>query len=122
MNYKIWDKKEKINNVDAGYVIESLNIRDTDEVFIILDNVDEVQAIEISRIIKGVYNLDKNLSVDEVAKEYIRIKEEEKLQAERSIVNSEEQSKKIANLETSMLQIMQELKDLKEMIAKSLEK
>ena len=122
MNYKIWDKKEKINNVDAGYVIESLNIRDTDEVFLILDNVDEVQAIEISRIIKGVYNLDKNLSVDEVAKEYIRIKEEEKLQAERSIVNSEEQSKKIANLETSMLQIMQELKDLKEMIAKSLEK
>ena len=122
MKYKIWDKKEKINNVDAGYVIESLNIRDTDEVFLILDNVDEVQAIEISRIIKGVYNLDKNLSVDEVAKEYIRIKEEEKLQAERSVANTEEQSKKIANLETAILEMMQELKSLKGMVAQALEK
>ena len=24
MNYKIWDKKEKINNVDAENIIESL--------------------------------------------------------------------------------------------------
>ena len=122
MNYKIWNKKEKINNVDAGYVIDSLNIRDTDEVFLILDNVDEVQAIEISRIIKGVYNLDANLTVDEVAKEYIRIKEEEKLQAERSIANTEEQSKKIANLETAILELMQELKSLKDMVAQALEK
>ena len=122
MNYKIWNKKEKINNVDAEYVIESLKIRDTDEVFLVLDNVDEVQAIEISRIIKGVYNLDKNLSVEEVAKEYIRIKEEEKLQASRQVVNMEEQSMKISNLETSILQMMQELKTLKEMVAKSLEK
>ena len=97
MNFKIWNKKEKINNVDAEYVIESLKIRDTDEVFLVLDNVDEVQAIEISRIIKGVYNLDKNLSVEEVAKEYIRIKEEEKLQASRQVVNMEEQSVKISN-------------------------
>ena len=122
MNYKIWNKKEKINNVDAEYIIESLNIRDTDEVFLILDNVDEVQAIEISRIIKGVYNLDANLTVDEVAKEYIRIKEEEKLQAERSIANTEEQSKKIANLETAILEMMQELKSLKDMVAQALEK
>ena len=122
MNYKIWNKKEKINNVDAEYVIESLKIRDTDEVFLILDNVDEVQAIEISRIIKGVYNLDANLTVDEVAKEYIRIKEEEKLQAERSIANTEDQSKKIANLETAILEMMQELKSLKDMVAQALEK
>ena len=122
MNYKIWNKKEKINNVDAEYIIESLNIRDTDEVFLILDNVDEVQAIEISRIIKGVYNLDANLTVDEVAKEYIRIKEEEKLQAERSVANTEEQSKKIANLETAILEMMQELKSLKDMVAQALEK
>ena len=122
MNYKIWNKKEKINNVDAEYVIESLKIRDTDEVFLILDNVDEVQAIEISRIIKGVYNLDANLTVDEVAKEYIRIKEEEKLQAERSVANTEEQSKKIANLETAILEMMQELKSLKGMVAQALEK
>ena len=73
MNYKIWNKKEKINGASAEYIIESLNIRDTDEVFLVLDHLDEVQAIEIARIIKGVYNLDANLTVEEVAQEYIRI-------------------------------------------------
>ena len=108
--------------MDAEYVINSLNIRETDGVFLIIDHLNEVQCIEIDRIIKGVYNLDANLTVDEVAKEYIRIKEEEKLQAERSIANTEEQSKKIANLETAILEMMQELKSLKDMVAQALEK
>ena len=122
MTYKIWDKKEKINNVDAEYVIETLKISETDEVFLIVDSQDNIQAVEIDRIIKSVYNLDANLSVEEVAKEYIRIKEEERVQASRQSLNMEEQSTKISNLETSILQMMQELKDLKEMVAKSLEK
>ena len=122
MSYKIWDKKEKINNVDAEYVIETLKISETDGVFLIVDSQDNIQAVEIDRIIKSVYNLDANLSVEEVAKEYIRIKEEEKVQASRQSLNMEEQSTKISNLESSILQMMQELKDLKEMVAKSLEK
>ena len=122
MNYKIWNKKDKINNIDADYFIKDLSIRETDGVFLIIDHLDEVQAIEIDRIIKGVYNLGANLTTEEVAQEYIRIKEEEKLQASRQSLNMEEQSIKISNLETSMLQIMQELKDLKEMIAQVLEK
>ena len=122
MNYKIWDREEKINNVDAEYIINSLNVRETDGVFLIIDHLDEVQAIEIDRIIKGVYNLNANLTVEEVAQEYIKIKEEEKLQVSRQAINMEEQSMKISNLETSILQMIQELKDLKEMVAKSLEK
>ena len=122
MRYKIWDREEKINNVDAEYIINSLNVRETDGVFLIIDHLEEVQAIEIDRIIKGVYNLDTNLTTEEVAQEYIRIKEEEKLQVSRQAINMEEQSIKISNLETSILQMIQELKDLKEMVAKSLEK
>ena len=122
MNYKIWNKKDKINGVNADYFIKDLSIRDTDGVFLVLDNLEEVQAIEIDRIIKGVYNLDANLTTEEVAQEYIRIKEEEKLQVSRQAINMEEQSMKISNLETSILQMIQELKDLKEMVAKSLEK
>ena len=117
MNYKIWDKKEKINNVDAEYVIESLKIRDTDEVFLILDNVDEVQAIEIDRIIIGAYNLDANLTVDEVAKEYIRIKEEEKLQAESYTLNLEEQAKKISILESENKELRKELNQIQVSLA-----
>ena len=122
MNYKIWNKKDKINGVNADYFIKDLSIRDTDGVFLVLDNLEEVQAIEIDRIIKGVYNLDASLTVEEVAQEYIRIKEEEKLQVSRQVTNMEEQSMKISNLETSILQIMQELKSLKEMVAQVLEK
>ena len=109
MEYKIWNKKDKINNVDAEYVINSLNIRETDGVFLIIDQLEEVQAIEIDRIIKGVYNLDVNLSVEEVAKEYIRIKEEEKLQAEKDVVTLEEQQNKISILEEENKILKQEL-------------
>ena len=109
MKYKIWDRKEKINNVDAEYIINSLNIRETDGVFLIVDHLEEVQAIEIDRIIKSVYNLDVNLSVEEVAKEYIRIKEEEKLQAEKDVVTLEEQQNKISILEAENETLKQEL-------------
>ena len=109
MNYKIWDRKEKINNVDAEYIINSLSIRETDGVFLVIDHLEEVQAIEIDRIIKSVYNLDKNLSVEEVAQEYLRIKEEEKLQAEKDVVTLEEQGNKISILEAENETLKQEL-------------
>jgi len=113
MKYKVWDKKEKINNVDAEYVINSLNIRETDGVFLVIDHLDEVQAIEIDRIIKGVYNLDKNLTVDEVAKEYIRIKEEEKQQAQKSRMVLEGQEERIIALEEENIKLKEELELIK---------
>ena len=117
MKYKIWDKKEKINNVDAEYVIKSLNIRETDGVFLIIDHLNEVQAIEIDRIIKGVYNLDANLLIDEVAKEYIRIKEEEKIQAENHANTLEEQGKKISILEGENQALKEEILQIQVSIA-----
>ena len=109
MKYKVWNKQDKINNVDAEYVINSLNIRETDGVFLIIDHLEEVQCIEIDRIIKSVYNLDANLSVEEVAQEYIRIKEEEKLQAENRIDTVEEHTNKIALLEKENADLRAEL-------------
>ena len=117
MNYKIWNKKEKINGASAEYIIESLNIRDTDEVFLVLDHLDEVQAIEIARIIKGVYNLDANLTVEEVAQEYIRIKEEEKIQAQNSIDTLEEIGDKISILESENKSLKEELTQIQASIA-----
>ena len=117
MNYKIWNKKDKINNVDAEYVVNSLNIRETDGVFLIIDQLEEVQAIEIDRIIKGVYNLDANLTVEEVAKEYIRIKEEEKQQAETHTNTLEEMEKKISILECENKALREELTQIQTSIA-----
>ena len=113
MQYKVWNKKEKINNVDAEYVINSLNIRETDGVFLVIDHLEEVQAIEIDRIIKGVYNLDKNLTVDEVAKEYIKIKEEEKQQAQKSRMVLEGQEERIIALEEENIKLKEVLELIK---------
>ena len=117
MKYKIWNKKDKINNVDAEYVINSLNIRETDNVFLIIDHLNEVQCIEIDRIIKGVYNLDANLSVEEVAEEYIRIKEEEKQQAETHMNTLEDMGNKISILEAENQALREELTQIQTSIA-----
>ena len=117
MNYKIWNKKDKINNIDADYFIKDLSIRETDGVFLIIDHLDEVQAIEIDRIIKGVYNLDANLSVEEVAKEYIRIKEEEKQQAETHANTLEDMGNKISILEQNNQELREELTQIQTSIA-----
>lgn len=120
MNYKIWDKQEKINNVEASYFIDSLNIRDTDGVFLILDTQDNVQAIEIDRIIKGVYELDSNLTTEEVAKEYIRIKEEEKIQSQNFIDLQTEMSERIISLEKENDQLKTKIQEQEDITLSSM--
>jgi hypothetical protein len=109
MTYKIWNKEDKINGVDADRIIDNLGIKPDDEVFLILDNADSVHFIEISRIIKSVYDLDENLSVDEVAEEYIRIKEKEKLQNENEKKKAEDLSKRLAALEEENAMLKEEM-------------
>lgn len=120
MNYKIWDKQEKINNVEASYFIDSLNIRDTDGVFLILDTQDNVQAIEIDRIIKGVYELDSNLTTEEVAKEYIRIKEEEKIQSQNFIDLQTEMSERVISLEKENDQLKTKIQEQEDITLSSM--
>lgn len=109
MTYKIWNKEDKINGVDADRIIDNLGIKPDDEVFLILDNTDSVRFIEVSRIIKSVYDLDENLSVDEVAEEYIRIKENEKLQNENEKKKAEDLSKRLAALEEENAMLKEEM-------------
>lgn len=109
MTYKIWNKKDKINGVDANRIIDSLGIKPDDEVFLILDDTDSVHYIEISRIIKSVYDLDEKLSVDEVAEEYIKIKENEKLQNENNKKEAGDLSKRVATLEEENTMLKEEL-------------
>lgn len=109
MMYKIWNKEDKIDGIDACYIIDSLGIKPDDEVFLILDNTGSVNCIEISRIIKSVYGLDAHLSVEEVAEEYIRIRENEKLQNENSKKEAEDLSKRLAALEEENAMLKEEL-------------
>lgn len=112
MKYKIWDKKEKINNVEAEHMIKSLNVGEEDNVFLIIDDSDNVQCVEIDRIIKSVYELDANLTVEEVAEEYIRIREEEKAQQEINENSVKEQASKLSTLEEELALIQDALNEL----------
>lgn len=109
MMYKIWNKEDKIDGIDACYIIDSLGIKPDDEVFLILDNTGSVNFIEISRIIKSVYGLDAHLSVEEVAEEYIRIRENEKLQNENGKKEAEDLLNRLAALEEENAMLKEEL-------------
>ena len=99
MNYIIWNKIDSINGVGANYFIENLKIKESDGVFLIGTDLDNVQCVEIDRIIKSNYELDLSLTTEQVAQEYIRIKEEEKANAEKDILTLEEQTHKISILQ-----------------------
>lgn len=78
MKYKIWDKSESINGVEASEILDSTPFFKTDEVFLILDDYDIVTNIESCKIIKSIYKLDKNMTVEEVAEYYIKTLKNEK--------------------------------------------
>lgn len=99
MRYTVWNKQDKIKGLDAQYFIDNLKIQDSDGVFLVYKN-DNLQAIEIDRIIKGVYNLDENLTTEEVAQEYIRIKNDGNQTSEKDQNVLDEYSKKINLLNT----------------------
>ena len=112
----IWDKKSKINGIDALDVINSMNIKDTDDVLLVFDGV-RVTNIEFVSVLKSVYNLDVSLTAGQVAKEYIRVKEEERLQAKKEQTTLEEQVNKISILEEENKELREELTQIQTSIA-----
>ena len=112
----IWDKKSKINGIDALDVINSMNIKDTDDVLLVFDGV-RVTNIEFVSVLKSVYNLDVSLTAGQVAKEYIRVKEEERLQAKKEQITLEEQVNKISILECENKALKEELTQIQTSIA-----
>ena len=106
---KIWDKIESINGVDAKNVIKSHRIKETDDIFLVLNNYDRVLELNFVEVIRNNFNLSKNLTKEEVAKEYLKIKEGEKLQAEKEANALEEMVNKISILEAENETLKQEL-------------
>ena len=106
---KIWNKKDSINGVDAEKVIKSHKIKETDDIFLVLNNYDRVLELNFVEVIRNNFNLSKNLTKEEVAKEYLKIKEGEKLQAEKEANALEEMVNKISILEAENETLKQEL-------------
>ena len=96
---KIWNKIDKINGVDPDYVLKSHNFSLNDEIFLVINDISgRVEEIQEKLRISSIYNLDANMTVEEVAKEYLRIKEEEKNKANEEIITLDNLKKSNANL------------------------
>ena len=116
--FKIWDKKEKINGVDAEVVIKSNNIKQEDEIFLVIDdNTLKVTEIQFKDVICLNYNISIDLTTEEVAQEYIKIKEEEKIQAQNDVNTLEEIGNKISILEAENQALKEELSQIQVSLA-----
>lgn len=116
--FKVWNKKEKINGVDAEVVIKSNNIKQEDEIFLVIDdNTLKVTEIQFKDVICSNYNISIDLTIEEVAQEYIRIKETEKLQVEKKQVTLESQEARISTLEAENQALKEELSQIQVSLA-----
>lgn len=104
MEYKIWDKKESINNVSAKEVLNSMpELKNTDVILLIQNN--RVTNIEDKDVLISNLNLDSNLSVQEVAEKYIQHLEELKKQEIKEKLSYNELLEQYVNLENCILEL-----------------
>lgn len=97
-SYIVWDKKSDIKGYNEEYWLEKCGVSENDEVFLILNN-GVVERVENATIIKSNFNLDMNLTCEQVAQEYLRIQEEQNNKQQDEALSLEEQAKKISTLE-----------------------
>lgn len=76
MRYEIWDKVSSLNEVPAKQIIEELHFKNDDEIFLIYDEYDRLTNIENAKNIQAIYKMRTSMTVDEIAQEYIKIREE----------------------------------------------
>lgn len=112
MTYKIWNKKDSIKGVDADYIIKSHNVKEDEEVFLVLDELGIVRQIQIVSTIKSAYGFDPNFTAEETAQAYLDLKKEEENNTIKEQNTLDEQAKKIDILEA-------EKEDLKARVVKA---
>lgn len=103
---KVWDGKESINGVPAKDILanrEDLR-RALGDIFLVLVN-GQVAQIEIGATIKSIYNLDENLSIQEVAEAYLAIREEEEARVRQEQLTNEELQEQVAMLSYQVMML-----------------
>ena len=111
MEYKIWDKKESINNVSAEEVLNSMpELKNSDVILLIQNN--RVTNIEDKDVLISNLNLDSNLSAQEVAEKYIQHLEELKKQEIKEKLSYDELLEQYTNLESCVFELAEVVGDL----------
>lgn len=94
---KVWDKKESINGIEASRVMEIKEIGIMEEIFLVVEG-ERVAEIQRKSVIASNYNLDLNLTCEEVAQKYLEIKQQEEQKQQQEILNLQEQQQEIEAL------------------------
>lgn len=113
MNFRIWNKIDKINNVDATKIINGQNIGEDDVIFLVYGEEDVEQKvvtrIENLDIIKSNYKLDKDLSVEDSISKYFEIEKQQQLDAEKYTKEEQEMKVTVKTLEVDVNNLSEEV-------------
>jgi urease accessory protein UreE len=80
MEYKIWDKKSKINGVDASVILSNHKHFNNSDVVLFVEN-GTTQRIEDVNILKSVYKIDSN-DIKEIAKKAYEIMQKNAIESQ----------------------------------------
>lgn len=71
-NYKLWDREESINGVEAEHFLQSEPFKscEGDIILIYAEDSDKVSNVECKDILASVYDIDPTLELDEFMAEY----------------------------------------------------
>ncbi len=81
IKYKIWDKKESINNVSSEDVLASRPELNNIEVILLTDDYGNVTNIEEPNILCSVLGIPTDTPIEEIAEAFIQHLEEQKQNA-----------------------------------------
>lgn len=93
----VWDKQSSINGISASEVVKSLGIGLREEIFLVLRG-EQVTEVQFKNTIATNYNLDMNLSCEEIAKKYLEIKQQEEKKQKEEIENKQTQQEEMEQL------------------------
>ena len=71
MKYKLWNRQDTINGVNASHFFKQLPFKDYDgDIILIYSENGKVSQVECKDILAKVYDIDKSLSLDEFMSQY----------------------------------------------------
>ena len=71
MNYKLWNRIDTINGIEASYFLEQKPFKYYEgDIILIYSEDDKISQVECKDILAKIYGIDKSLSLDEFMTQY----------------------------------------------------
>ena len=71
MNYKLWNRTDTINGIEASYFLDKKPLKDYEgDIILIYSEDDKISQVECKDSLASGYGIDKTLSLDEFMTQY----------------------------------------------------